>query len=249
MSSATQADPDPVRSVFDRIDRAARFAGRSPDAVQLIAVTKTRTLAEIRTAYRAGLHSFGENYLQEALPKIAALADLGAEWHFIGRIQGNKTRDIATLFDWVHTVDRPRIVERLAAHTPSHKKLNVLLQINVDDDAAKGGLSPDNAELLRAICDGVLASERLRLRGLMTILAGTTPPRSGYHRLARLFDTLRPYCGPDFDSLSMGMSGDFEEAIAEGATLVRIGQALFGPRPVRPDEPENSVTITGEDNP
>jgi PLP dependent protein len=198
--------------------------------VHLIAVTKTRTEAEIRRAFNAGLRRFGENYLQEALPKIAALADLGAEWHFIGRIQSNKTRDIARAFDWVHTVDRQKTAERLSAHTPPHKTLNVLVQINVDGDGAKGGISVDDPDLLRAVCETVLASPRLRLRGLMTILAETTPPKSGYRRLAGLFESMQSAAGPDFDSLSMGMSGDFEEAVAAGATLVRVGQALFGPR-------------------
>lgn len=227
LQSVSQSIVDNVRRVRAELDAAARAAGREPGSVRLIAVAKTQPVDRIREAAAAGCTDIGESYLQEALPKIRALADLDLTWHFIGAIQSNKTRPIAEHFHWVHTVARPKIAERLAAHCPAGKVLNVTLQVNVDRDPAKAGVEPEAAA---ALLDDVQRRPNLRVRGLMTILRQDTPPLDGYRRLAGLFETLRPRARGDWDTLSMGMSGDFAEAVAAGATHVRIGTAIFGPR-------------------
>jgi PLP dependent protein len=219
-----------VNHVRSRILSAALAAGRDPNGVTLVAVTKGKTAESIRLAATAGVTNFGENYLQEALPKMQQLADLGLTWHFIGGIQSNKTRDIAQRFDWVHSVDRIHVAQRLADQRPFHAHpLNVCLQVELVPEPNKNGVDP--AEL-RSLAHAVAELPRLNLRGLMCV----PPPqpdvqseRAVFARLRGLLEELNAG-GLKLDTLSMGMSGDFESAIAEGATLVRIGTALFGTR-------------------
>jgi len=216
-----------IAKVAARIREAAQAAGRNPETVGLLAVSKTQPAAAIREAHAAGLSDFGENYLQEALEKQAELTDLPLRWHFIGPIQSNKTKSIAEHFDWVHSVDRLKIAQRLSNQRPSDlPPLNVCLQVNVSGEASKSGCNPDEVpELARAIA----SLPRLRLRGLMAIPEPTEDPieqRAAFARLRQLQEQL----DADLDCLSMGMSQDLEAAIAEGATWVRIGTALFGAR-------------------
>ena len=221
----------------ERIARAAREQGRSPGDVTLIAVSKTKPAAAVVEAHRAGQLDFGENYAQEAAAKIEALGELPLRWHFIGRIQSNKTALIARHFGWVHTLDRLKIARRLADHRaggsppggPQGGPLNVLVQVNIDGDPAKGGVAPEEAGDL---VDAMRGLTGLRLRGLMAILEekGAGDPQSGYQRVRRLFDGLAERGGSGWDTLSMGMSGDLDAAIAAGATHVRVGTAIFGPR-------------------
>ncbi len=216
-----------IAKVATRIREAAQAAARNPDEVHLLAVSKTQPAEAIRQACQAGLHDFGENYLQEALGKQADLADLPLTWHFIGPIQSNKTKSIAEHFDWVHSVDRLKIAQRLSDQRPeSLPPLNICLQVNVSGEASKSGCEPqDVPELAQAIA----ALPRLRLRGLMAIPEPTDDPteqRAAFARLRHLQAELQM----DLDTLSMGMSQDLEAAIAEGATWVRIGTALFGAR-------------------
>jgi pyridoxal phosphate enzyme (YggS family) len=218
-----------LQQVLQAIDNAAVVAERPRPA--LLAVSKTRPPAAIRALVDAGQHAFGENYVQEALPKMDALAGLPIEWHLIGHLQGNKAREAAARFDWVQSVDRLRIAEALARHRPADAApLNVLVQVNVDGEAGKSGCAP--AEL-DALANAIAAAGTLRLRGLMAITEPFPEPdrrRASFRRLRALFDGLRDrHAG--VDTLSMGMSDDFALAIAEGATLVRIGTALFGARP------------------
>lgn len=228
---------DNLLRVREQIDAAARACGRAPDTVQLIAVSKTRPAGCIREAAAAGCRDFGENYLQEALPKIAELGDLGLVWHFIGAIQTNKTREIAAAFDWVHTVSREKVARRLAGHCPAHKTLNVCLQVNIDRDPVKAGVAPEDTAALLDVLRGL---PRLRVRGLMTVLDPERVPADGYRRLAALFHELATQAPECWDTLSMGMSGDFPAAIAAGATQVRIGTGIFGPRPA-PGRPRTSA--------
>lgn len=216
-----------VRQVRQAIDLAARRSGRNPADVHLLAVSKTHPEDLVRQAAAAGCTDFAENYLQEALTKMAALADLSLTWHYIGAVQSNKTRDIAGHFHWVHTVSRHRIAERLSAQCPPGKALNVTLQVNIDADPGKGGVEPAAAAELLAAAAGL---PNLRLRGLMTMLHRDSEPRASYQRLAELFAHLRPAAPACWDTVSMGMTGDFPDAIAAGATHVRIGTAIFGPR-------------------
>lgn len=195
--------------------------------MHLIAVSKRKSAALIREAFAAGVRDFGENYLQEALPKIQSLGDLPATWHFIGAIQSNKTRSIAEHFDWVHTVSSEKIARRLSDQCPEDKTLDVCLQVNVDEDPQKAGVPPEEAATLLAEVKGF---PRIRLRGLMTILQQHSDPLSGYRKLSDLWTQLRPDAGARWDTLSMGMSGDFQAAIAAGATHVRVGTAVFGAR-------------------
>ncbi len=227
LQSIAQRISHRLQEVENQIADAARACGRDPADVHLVAVSKTRTAEEIRHAAAAGCRDFGENYLQEAVDKIRALEDVDVAWHFIGAIQSNKTRLIAEHFHWVHTVSRPRIAERLSAQCPPDKILDVTLQVNIDEDPAKAGVDPEDAPRLLAQVAGL---PRLRVRGLMTILRRDTAPLAGYRRLAALFAELAPQAPDPWDTLSMGMSGDFREAIAAGATHVRVGTAVFGPR-------------------
>ncbi|HEX5802647.1 MAG TPA: YggS family pyridoxal phosphate-dependent enzyme [Azospira sp.] len=219
-----------LQAVHARIDAAARAVGRDPATVSLLAVSKTWPAESVRDAAAAGQRAFGENYVQEGCAKAAALADLGLEWHFIGPLQSNKTRPVAEAFDWVHSVDRLKIAERLSAQRPPEKPpLNVCLQVNVSGEATKSGCAPaETAALARAVA----ALPGLRLRGLMCIPEPTddvTAQRAPFRALRDLVERLRQD-GLALDVLSMGMSHDIEAAIAEGATLVRVGTAIFGER-------------------
>lgn len=236
MSSATSSLQSNVTSVTARVRAAAIAAGRAPDSVRLIAVSKAQEAQTIASAYESGVSDFGENYLQEALSKMQALTALPLTWHFIGRLQANKTRDVAGHFQWVHTVDRTSIARRLNEHTPAGNRLEICLQLNVDGDPGKGGLAIDNREAIEELVRFMQPLQRLRLRGLMTILDEATPPAAGYTRLASEFARLRPIAGNHWDTLSMGMSADYEAAIAAGATHVRIGQAVFGRRLIKTGE-------------
>ena len=220
------------RQVETRITQACVAAGRERSDVRLLAVSKTRAPVEIRALHELGPNAFGENYLDEALDKQGDLNDLALEWHYIGPLQSNKTRGVAEHFDWVQSVDRRKIVRRLATQRPAGSgPLNVLIQVNIDCEPQKAGVLPDSLE---ALADDVLAaSDALRLRGLMAIPSADHDPngsRAAFAQMRDLFAGLRERA-PDVDTLSMGMSGDLEAAIAEGATMVRIGTALFGPRP------------------
>lgn len=220
-----------LAAVRARIVAAARLAGRDEHCVTLLAVSKGHGAGAIREFARAGQAAFGENYLQEALPKMDALADLPLTWHYIGAVQANKTKPVAERFQWVHGVDRLRIAQRLSAQRPFHAPaLNVCLQVKVADDPGKGGIAPGEVPALAA---QVAQLPRLRLRGLMCMLPeglAAGRQRELYGEVGVLAESLRRD-GLGLDTLSMGMSGDLEAAVAAGATLVRIGTALFGSRP------------------
>jgi len=219
-----------LTGVTERIASAARAAGRDPAAITLIGVSKLQPAALVRAAAAAGLTDVGENYVQEAIDKRAALADVPLTWHFIGALQSNKTRAVAEHFDWVHTVDRLKIAERLSAQRPHYAPpLNVCLQVHLGDESTKAGVE---AAELPSLANAVAALPRLRLRGLMVLPPAETDvarQRHWFRELATLLAGLRATL-PGLDTLSMGMSGDFEAAIAEGATHVRIGTAVFGAR-------------------
>jgi pyridoxal phosphate enzyme (YggS family) len=219
-----------LQAVHDRIERASRSAGRRAGEITLIAVSKTVSAERIAEAYRCGQLAFGENYVQEALAKIATLGDLPLEWHYIGPIQSNKTRAIAEHFHWVHSIDRVKIAERLAAARPAGMApLDVCIQINVSGESTKGGVTPGE-ELI--VARAIAALPQLRLRGLMAIPEPTDDVAVQHRRYA----SVRVACdaliaaGYPLDTLSMGMSDDLETAIAEGATAVRVGTAIFGAR-------------------
>ena len=219
-----------LRSVRARIARAAEAAGRDPDAITLVAVGKTQPAEVLRSAAAAGVTDFGENYLQEALAKIDGLADLPLTWHFIGRIQANKTRAIASRFHWVHGIDRVEIAQRLSEQRSPHlPPLSACIQVALAPESSKAGIAP--AALPEAAAR-IAAMPRLRLRGLMCLPPPETDPRRQRAVFAQLRGLLQDLDsrGLALDALSMGMSGDFEAAIAEGATHVRIGTALFGER-------------------
>jgi pyridoxal phosphate enzyme (YggS family) len=222
-----------VREVRERVARAAAAAGRSAHSVTLLAAGKAQPLALLRAAAEAGLSDFGESYLNEALPKLAALQDRALTWHYVGRLQANKTKPVAEAFAWVHAVDRFRVAERLSAQRPYHAPpLNVCLQVNLAGEASKGGVQPAQLAPLAA---AVAALPRLKLRGLMCLPPQESDPARQRHWFAQL-RTLQEELnagGARLDTLSMGMSDDFEAAIAEGATIVRLGTVLFGPRPVQ----------------
>ncbi|MXV09370.1 YggS family pyridoxal phosphate-dependent enzyme [Xanthomonas sp. F4] len=210
------------------MNRAADAAGR-PHA-QLLAVSKTQPAEAVAALAAQGQRAFGENYVQEAATKIAALADAGLEWHLIGHLQSNKAEQAATLFDWVQTVDRPKLVAALAkGRAAASAPLNVLIQVNIDDEASKHGCQPEAVDALAA---AIAAQPRLALRGLMAIPAPWPEAErriDAFARMHALFERLRA-AHPQVDTLSMGMSGDFADAIAAGATMVRVGTALFGAR-------------------
>ena len=223
-----------LTSVRTAITEAAIAAGRDPETITLIAVSKTKPAADVLAALAAGQQHFGENYVQEAVAKIAEVGagvqDRRPVWHYIGAIQSNKTRDIAAAFDWVHTVSREKIARRLNDQRPEGPRLSICLQVNVDGDPNKSGVAPDDAATLLEACLGL---NRLDVRGLMTILDPETEPLEGYNRLHELFDTLKDRAPACWDTLSMGMSGDYPAAIAAGATQVRVGTAIFGLRTAR----------------
>lgn len=219
-----------LQAVHARIAAACLAAGRSTDSVQLLAVSKTFGPEAVRTAHAAGQMAFGENYIQEAVDKMALLGDLPLQWHCIGPIQSNKTRLVAAHFQWVQTVDRLKIAQRLSEQRPDHlPPLQVCLQVNVDGGLTKSGVSPDE---LPALAQAVAALPRLQLRGLMCIpdpQEDAEAMRAVFLRARALYDALRAH-GLPLDTLSMGMSGDLEAAIAAGSTMVRVGTAIFGGR-------------------
>jgi hypothetical protein len=222
--------PANLQAVQDRIAAACAAARRDPRSVRLLAVSKTWPAARVRAAAACGLRAFGENYVQEALTKIATLADLGLEWHFIGPLQSNKTRPVAENFAWAHSVERLKIAERLSAQRPAGlAPLQVCIQVNVSGEASKSGCAPDEAAALAA---AVAQLPNLKLRGFMAIPEPTDDDallRSPFRRVRDILASLNAG-GLPLDTLSMGMSHDMEAAIAEGATIVRIGTALFGDR-------------------
>lgn len=216
-----------IAKVRTRIREAAQACGRDPESVGLLAVSKTKPAAAVREAHACGQRDFGENYLQEALNKQAELSDLALTWHFIGPIQSNKTRPIAEHFAWVHSVDRLKIAQRLSEQRPAQlPPLNICLQVNVSGEASKSGCAPEE---LAPLALAVSQLPNLRLRGLMTIPEPTRDVAQQHAACARLRQ-LRDDLNLELDVLSMGMSDDLEAAIAEGATWVRIGTALFGAR-------------------
>tara|TARA_R110000823_G_scaffold119998_23_gene244635 strand:+ start:11540 stop:12232 length:693 start_codon:yes stop_codon:yes gene_type:complete len=221
---------DNTTNLLERVRRCAQKSQFHNSDILVLAVSKTRSAEEVRAAHACGLTDFGENYLQEALEKIAALEDLPLIWHFIGPIQSNKTRAIAEHFAWVHSVDREKIARRLNDQRPVHlAPLNVCLQVNISGEASKSGAATDE---LPALVTAVAELPRLRLRGLMAIPAATEDTgaqREAFSRMRSLFTELQAFA-PHMDTLSMGMSADLEAAIAEGASIVRIGTAIFGPR-------------------
>lgn len=224
-----------LQAVRDAITAAADEAGRHADEVCLLAVSKTFPPDALREAYLAGQTRFAESYVQEALDKIAVLRGLAIEWHYIGPIQSNKTRAIAENFSWAHSVDRFKIAERLSAQRPAQlPPLQVCLQVNISLEASKSGVAPDEAD---ALARAIAKLPNLKLRGLMAVPAPSddfTAQRLPFARLRQLRDQLNQQ-GLQLDTLSMGMSHDFAAAIAEGATIVRIGTAIFGSRIYQPD--------------
>ena len=218
---------DNIGLVSQRIRAAAQAVQRDESSVHLLAVSKTKPAQAVREAYAAGMHDFGENYLQEALGKQAELTDLPLSWHFIGPIQSNKTRAIAENFAWVHSVDRLKIAQRLSEQRPADlPPLNICVQVNVSGEASKSGCTPAD---LPALAEAISALPRLKLRGLMAI-PEPTEERAEQDAAFAAVQTLQASLALPLDTLSMGMSHDLESAIAQGATWVRIGTALFGAR-------------------
>ena len=219
-----------LNAVRARIADAAREHGRDPGAIELVAISKKKPVAMLQEALAAGQTDFGENYLQDALAKIEALAEHAPIWHFVGDIQSNKTRDIAAHFAWAHAVDRFKIARRLSEQRPDHMPpINVCIQVNIDDEDSKSGVAPD---AVRELAAQIRELEHVRLRGLMTIPAYVEDfdaQRRPFAAVRELFETLNAD-GFELDTLSMGMSADIEAAIAEGATHVRVGTAIFGAR-------------------
>jgi pyridoxal phosphate enzyme (YggS family) len=217
--------------VRQRIEHAARACGRNPDTIRLVAVSKTRPVEDVAAAYAAGARDFGENYVQEGELKILSLSKLKqACWHFIGPIQSNKTRSIAVHFDWVHSVDRLKIAQRLSQQRGDDAEpLQVCIQVNISNEESKGGVAVGELAELAA---GIVGLPRLRLRGLMAIPAPTADvaaQRRAFAAVRVAFEQLKARF-PQLDTLSMGMSADLEAAIAEGATIVRVGTDIFGAR-------------------
>ena len=223
---------DKLHQVQQRLAQACAQAGRGVESVTLLAVSKTFDAAAVREAFAAGARRFGENYVQEGLDKIAALADLRTqiEWHLIGPLQSNKTRPVAEQFDWVHSVDRLKIAQRLSEQRPAHlPALQLCLQVNISGEPSKSGLRPDE---LPAVAQAVAALPRVTLRGLMAIpepADGFEAQRAPHRALRELLASLQSQ-GLALDTLSIGMSADLEAAVMEGATIVRIGSAIFGGR-------------------
>ncbi|QKF50333.1 YggS family pyridoxal phosphate-dependent enzyme [Pseudomonas graminis] len=216
-----------ISTLAERIHSAAQAVERDPASVGLLAVSKTKPASDLREAYDAGLRNFGENYLQEALGKQAELSDLPLIWHFIGPIQSNKTRAIAEHFAWVHSVDRLKIAQRLSEQRPPElPPLNICIQVNVSGEASKSGCDPED---LPALAQAISVLPNLKLRGLMAI-PEPTDDRDEQNASFAAVSTLQAQLGLPLDTLSMGMSHDLEAAIAQGATWVRIGTALFGAR-------------------
>ena len=219
-----------ISKVLERVGAAAAKYARDPQTISVLAVSKTHPADAVRAAATTGQRDFGENYLQEAEAKIAALADLDLCWHYIGPLQSNKTRRVAAVFDWVHSVDREKLLRRLSEQRDAHlPPLNVCIQVNISGEESKAGAS---AGELPALLDLAAALPRLHLRGLMAIPAPSSDSaaqKRDFDELAALLATARER-HPDLDTLSMGMSADLEAAVAAGSTLLRIGTAIFGPR-------------------
>jgi len=234
MLSLPQNCSEGAQATQSRIAQACRAASRSVDSVTLLAVSKGQSSAAIDSAARVGIENFGENFLQESLPKIEALKGRELTWHFIGRLQANKTRAVAENFAWVHAVDRIKIAERLSAQRPFHAPpLNVCLQLHVGGEASKGGVE---AAQIAPIAMAIRNLPRIKLRGLMCMPPAETDiqrQREWFRETRQVFDYLNER-GLGLDTLSMGTSADFEAAIAEGATIVRVGTAIFGPRSPQP---------------
>ena len=230
MLTAPQNQAQRLGFLREKIALAARAAGRDPAAIRLLGVAKSQPLRRVLEAAEAGLADCAENYLQEALEHAAALTGHSLTWHFIGALQSNKTRPVAEFFDWVHTVDRLKIAERLSGQRPADRPpLSICIQVRLGDEATKSGVDPNE---LAALAERIAALPRLSLRGLMCLPPEESDPERQRHlfrELRGLLDGLNR-AGHRLDTLSMGMSGDFESAIAEGATQLRIGSALFGPR-------------------
>jgi pyridoxal phosphate enzyme (YggS family) len=222
--------PDNIAKLLNRVRLAAQKSQRSTEDICVVAASKTRSPDTIRSAYLCGLRDFGENYLQEALEKIEALTDLSLRWHFIGPIQSNKTRPIAEHFGWVHSVERAKIARRLSDQRPPQLgPLQILLQVNISGEASKSGALPKELPLL---VEEVRELPNITLRGLMAIPAATndeSQKTQPFTHMRQLLHELQ-VIAPEMDSLSMGMSNDLEAAIAEGATFVRVGTDIFGPR-------------------
>lgn len=220
-----------LQKILERIRQSEQKFGRAADSVHLLAVSKTKPAEDLRAVYACGQRDFGENYLQEALDKIAQLAELDICWHFIGPIQSNKTQAIAQHFTWVHSVDRLKVARRLSEQRPAELgPLNICLQVNISAEASKSGIAP--AEVV-AVARQIQTLPNICLRGLMAIPAPAedfAAQRQPFRQLRELLDTINHELGLALDSLSMGMSGDMEAAIAEGATWVRIGTDIFGAR-------------------
>ena len=238
----TQTIAENYHQILQSVAQACHQARRSPNEVLLLAVSKTRPVSDVMLAYNAGTRDFGENYVQEGVDKIEALDELlpdnQAAWHFIGPLQSNKTRPVAEYFDWVHSVDRLKIAQRLNEQRPvSRPPLNVCLQVNIDSQTTKSGCAPEEAILL---AEQVIALKHLHLRGLMAIPAAIDPTagesiqRAPFIALSQLFEQIKIQLPPEhaahFDTLSMGMSDDYPQSIAAGSTIVRIGTAIFGAR-------------------
>jgi pyridoxal phosphate enzyme (YggS family) len=223
-----------LNAVLHRIESASQAAGRQPHSVALLAVSKTFGPEAVRQAYAAGQRAFGENYIQEAVDKMAALPDLPIQWHCIGPIQSNKTKLVAEHFDWVHSIDRLKIAQRLSEQRPAHMPpLQVCLQVNVDGGANKSGVAPSEA---LALAHAVAGLPRLQLRGLMAIpepAPDFEAAKALFMRCSELFEQLKAH-GLALDTLSMGMTTDLEPAIHAGSTMVRVGTAIFGGRPAKP---------------
>jgi pyridoxal phosphate enzyme (YggS family) len=240
MNVATMDEPDAIERRLESVLSAIRAAelrwNRPPDSVALLAVSKTHGVDAIRRCIDAGQRQFGENQLQEALGKIEILKEQPLTWHFIGAIQSNKTRGIAERFAWVHSVDRLKIAQRLSAQRPPHlPPLNICLEINVSGESSKAGIAPS---ALPALADAVAQLPGIKLRGLMSVPAPAMEfeaQRLPFRTLHALFTGLNDQ-GYDLDTLSMGMTDDMTAAIAEGATLVRVGTAIFGPREAIPND-------------
>ncbi len=219
-----------LQAVRAAIASAAVSAGRPVDGIALLAVSKTFAADALRCACQAGQTRFAESYLQEALGKMALLQDLAIEWHFIGPIQSNKTRAIAEHFSWVHSVDRLKIAERLSSQRPAHlPPLQVCVQVNISNEDSKSGVAPEDVDML---AHAIVQMPNLRLRGLMAVPAASDDimaQRNAFTRLRKIYDQFNTQ-GLQLDTLSMGMSHDFVSAIGEGATMVRIGSAIFGDR-------------------
>jgi len=238
------AEMQRLAQLQERVAAACRAAGRDPSEIRILAISKQQPAGLIRKFYALGQRAFGENRLQEAMAKQEQLADLDIEWHFVGPVQSNKTPELAERSHWVQSVDRQKVLHRLAQQRPAGlPPLNICLQVNIDAEPQKAGLAPAD---LPALAEQASASPGLQLRGLMAIPRLTDDEgltRDSFRRMRRLFDQLRA-AGHPLDTLSLGMSGDLELAIAEGSTMIRVGTDLLGPRVPRTTNPE-----TGEDQP